>query len=56
MLQELKHKIADQYAAKARTAEIMAEQHDSFGPTRFGHEYRKSAAHWRQKAREARNA
>lgn len=33
----------------------MAAEHDSFGPTRFGREYRESAKHWRTKANDIRN-
>lgn len=51
----LRSKLVTQYDQKARTCERMALEHDSFGPSRAGHEYRASAAHWRSKANDIRN-
>lgn len=51
----LRSLIIEGYDRKARTCEQLALEHDSFGPSRFGHEYRESAKHWRAKADDIRN-
>jgi len=51
----LRSKLIAKYEQQARTAEMMAEQHDSFGPTRYGREYRQSAREYRSRATFIRN-
>lgn len=51
----LRSKLVDQYEQKARLCDRMALEHDSFGPTRHGREYRLSAEHWRGKAHDIRS-
>lgn len=51
----LRSKIIASLEQKAKAADLMAEQHDAFGPTRYGREYRQSAREYRSRATFYRN-
>jgi hypothetical protein len=48
--------LADAYHRKSRICEDLVDHHTQAGDMRTANQYRISAAHWRAKARELRNA